>query len=70
MWKRTLKIVLSSPIQILSHLTGQMSEDDVVFSQESMTRDKQLIVISNEVVLVPYLPRHVVKYNSTSMPAS
>lgn len=35
------------------------------FSQLDMISDKQLIIISDDIILVPYLPRHVEKYHGT-----
>lgn len=34
--------------------------------QDKMIIDKQLVIVTDQVVLVPYLPRHVAKYHSTS----
>jgi hypothetical protein len=33
--------------------------------QASMLIDKQLVIITDKVVLVPYLPRHVDRYHRT-----
>ncbi len=35
------------------------------FSQDAMVENKQLVMISDDIVLVPYLPRHVARYSRT-----